>query len=443
MTLPFPGSMTVSFGPSTTYGLKTWAQSTTASGGQVSIFVAGMKASSTYHMQAAVQFTNGINATDIDHTFATQAVPANLLPNLTVTTAAGMTPQPGVEILDMVGAAPSDVAVTDLEGNVLWTYAAPSASDNVQGIKLLPNGDFLMAISPGSGVPLNPGVPPGAINEIREVNLAGDTVREITINDLNVELANATCAECKVTLQVFHHDVTPLPNGHWLVLANTLMNLSSTTTPALTNAPPTTVLGDVIVDLDTNLQPVWAWNEFNHLDPNRHPYLFPDWTHTNDILYSPDDGNILVSMRHQNWVVKVNYEDGKGSGAVIWRLGQGGDFTLKNGVDPTDWQYAQHMPNFFSTNTTGVFSLGLMDNGDDRIFPAGSALAAPRELRLASTRRFPYSRSTRTRKRQPSSFTRYCLPTSIAFSVATPIRSQTVMWSTIFAVWGAALTFMK
>ena len=53
------------------------------------------------------------------------------------------------------------------------------------------------------------------------MNLAGDTVREITINDLNVELANATCAECKVTLQTFHHDVTPLPNGHWLVLANT------------------------------------------------------------------------------------------------------------------------------------------------------------------------------------------------------------------------------
>ena len=185
MTLPFPGSMTVSFGPSTTYGLKTWAQSTTESGGQVSIFVAGMKASSTYHMQAAVQFTNGINATDIDHTFTTQAVPANLLPNLTVTTAAGMTPQPGVEMLDMVGGAPSDAVVTDLEGNVLWTYAGPSASDNIQGIKLLPNGDFLMAIGPGSGAPLNGGVPPGAINEIREVNLAGDTVREITINDLN------------------------------------------------------------------------------------------------------------------------------------------------------------------------------------------------------------------------------------------------------------------
>ena len=172
MTLPFPGSMTVSFGQDTTYGLKTWAQSTTESGGQVSIFVAGMKGSTTYHMQAAVQFTNGINATDIDHTFTTQAVPANLQPNLTATTAAGMTPQPGVEMLDMLGGVAVRVVVTDLAGNVLWTYAVPSVpSNDIQGIKLLPNGDFLMAIGPGSGAPLSGGLPAGAISEIREVNL--------------------------------------------------------------------------------------------------------------------------------------------------------------------------------------------------------------------------------------------------------------------------------
>ena len=29
---------------------------------------------------------------------------------------------------------------------------------------------------------------------------------------------------------------------------------------------------------------------------------FPDWTHTNAVLYSPDDGNLIVSMRHQNWI---------------------------------------------------------------------------------------------------------------------------------------------
>ena len=49
---------------------------------------------------------------------------------------------------------------------------------------------------------------------------------------------------------------------------------------------------------------------------------------------------------------------------------------MKNGVDPTDWEYAQHYPSFFSSNTTGVFSLGVMDNGDDRIFPAGVTCGA-------------------------------------------------------------------
>jgi arylsulfate sulfotransferase len=42
------------------------------------------------------------------------------------------------------------------------------------------------------------------------------------------------------------------------------------------------------------------------------------------VLYSKDDGNILISMRNESIVYKVDYEDGKGTGAVIWRLGQGG-----------------------------------------------------------------------------------------------------------------------
>jgi hypothetical protein len=370
MTLPFPGSVTVNFGKDTSYGLRTWSQSTAVAGGTVSIFVAGMQANTTYHMQAAVAFANGVTAYDTDHTFATKDVPANMKLHATTATTAGMTPQPGLELLNTIAGLPNGVVVTDLSGNVLWTYANPGnpALNLIFGVKMLPNGNILMNIGALSNSGLTS---PAAIKEIREVNLAGDTVREISIADLNSSLAIADCTECDVRLQTFSHDVEPLPNGHWLVLAKTTMDLSSASQPPLTNTAPTTVLGDVIVDLDQDLQPVWAWNEFNHLDPNRHPMGFPDWTHTNAVVYSKDDGNLLVSMRHQNWVLKINYADGAGDGRILWRLGQGGDFTLRGGTDPTDWQYAQHYPSFFSPNTSGVFSLGVMDNGDDRIFPGG------------------------------------------------------------------------
>jgi hypothetical protein len=370
MTLPFAGSMTVQFGTTTDYGLTTWTQSTDTAGAQVSILVAGMKAGTAYHMTATVQFSNGITATDADHTFTT-GVPNNPALNLALTTAPtpGMTPQPGLELINPL----AGIVVTDLSGNVLWTYANPGqvSLNYVQGVKLMDNGNILMAIGPGSNIPLNGPISTDAFVEIREVDLAGDTQRSVSVSGLNEELKTATCAECNVTLQTFHHDVTPLPDGGWLVLANALMDLSSTTTPALTNAPAQSVLGDVIVVLDKDLHPTWVWNEFNHLDPNRHPMQFPDWTHSNAVLYSADDGNILVSIRHQNWVVKVDYANGSGTGNILWRLGQGGDFTLKGGTDPTDWQYAQHAPSYFSPNTSGVFSLGLFDNGNDRIFASG------------------------------------------------------------------------
>ncbi len=82
----------------------------------------------------------------------------------------------------MLDGKPNEVAVTDLAGNVLWTYAVPAVSYQfIQGVKLLPNGDFLMAIGAGSGAPLSEDSARN-INEIREVNLAGDTVREITVD---------------------------------------------------------------------------------------------------------------------------------------------------------------------------------------------------------------------------------------------------------------------
>lgn len=373
--LPSPGSASVQFGTSTNYGLNTWQVATpSANGGEVKIYVAGMLANTKYHMRGQVVLSNGATFNDADQTCTAETPPTT--PKINISTPAAGTPQPGIEMWNpIIPQSSTEAFATDLNGNVIWTYTFKgTSSDLLQGIQLLPNGDFLMVLSYLSSLTVNP--TPGLLNEVREVDLAGNTVRSITMDTLNQALATSNQRDAQgnpYQLRSFHHSVLALPNGHWILLADYTKNY--------TNLPgrsgTTSVIGDALVDVDQNSNPVWVWNTFDHLDINRQPMNFPDWTHSNGMLYSSDDHNLLLSMRHQNWIIKIEYLDGTGSGKVLWRLGDGGDFKLVGGTDPTDWFYAQHGMNYFSTNTTGVFQLGLMDNGNDRTFSTGQVYCVP------------------------------------------------------------------
>ena len=101
---------------------------------------------------------------------------------------------------------------------------------------------------------------------------------------------------------------------------------------------------------------------------------YPDWTHSNALLYSADDGNLLLSIRAQSWIIKIDYANGSGAGDILWKLGEEGAFTLTGGTDPTDWFYAQHGPSFASANTTGKVQLG--GNGNTRLYPDGETCTA-------------------------------------------------------------------
>ena len=362
------GNVSVQFGTDINYGLTTWTQPVPKGGGPVNLFVAGMKANTLYHMRGVVQFADGSQYMDPDMTFTTGDVPGAQRPVVTTTTTPGMTPQGGVELLDLVGApvTVAPVAIVDLSGNILWSYNPGLPGVGVNPIKLLPNGHFLINISGA--------LEDGSNSVLQEVDLSGKLTWQMTAADLNKALAAATCAGCNITVVGTHHDFVMLPNGHLVMLASTQQSVSGTT-----------VTGDVIIDLDQNHNPVWLWNEFDHLDVSRQPYMFPDWTHTNAILYSADDGNLIISIRHQNWLVKVDYANGAGAGDVIWRLGYQGDFTLGGGTDPTDWFFAEHGPSFVSTSTTGKFSLAVFDNGDDRFFPTGQVLCTGQSATCYST----------------------------------------------------------
>ncbi|MGA7244102.1 MAG: aryl-sulfate sulfotransferase [Terracidiphilus sp.] len=374
ISLPSSGNVSVEFGKTTNYGLNTWQAPSGSSGGPVKVLVAGMMGKTLYHMRARVTLDNGATYIDADHTCTTGTPPPT--PVIQASAMNGGTPQPGIEIWNTV--IPSNVIqayATDLQGNVIWSYLYQGSTvDLIQGIQLLPNGNMLMLISYLSSTTVNGTL--GLVNDVREVDLAGNIVRDITMDTLNQKLAASSLRDANgnaYQFKSFHHGVIGLPNGHWVML--TAYNKSYTNLPGYPGT--TSVIGDAIVDVDANGNPDWVWNTFDHLDINRHPMNFPDWTHSNDMAYSSDDHNLLLSIRHQNWIIKINFLDGTGSGAVMWRLGEGGDFKLLGGTDPTDWFYAQHGLSFFSPNTTGVFRLGLMDNGNDRMFPSGPVLCQP------------------------------------------------------------------
>ena len=368
--VPRDAHVAVDFGPNTAYGQTTSEATSPAGGGPVEVQVAGMTAATTYHMRARVTFADGATVLDEDHEFTTGAIPASRVPNLKVTRFNGSTPSPGVEMLDLIfGAAGSNLisaSVVNLDGQIIWYYD-PDPGATVIPLKQLPNGHFLLYIDYTNHIN----------DSLREIDLAGNTIRDLKRTDLN----NALAARGFAPVDQFHHDVLPLPNGHIILLCNVTKQISGLTGYSTATA----VQGDILVDLDPDLNPVWQWSAFDHLDPNRHLQGLPDWTHSNAVIYTPTDGNLLVSIRHQSWIVKIDYQNGRGTGAILWRFGDQGDFTLTNG-DRSAWQYAQHYPRVVTIDGSKM-RLEVMDNGNLRMdangIPCGTAGGAACYSRVA------------------------------------------------------------
>jgi arylsulfate sulfotransferase len=353
-------SVWVEFGPDTTYGRQTAAVPIeTTSLNKVSILVAGMKASTTYHMRAHVDYADGASWVDQDHAFKTGVLPSGNQLTFAVTRPTSGVPQDGVELIDVISAGTSNLgaSVVDRDGNIIW-YCDLGPTGWAFPIKFMSNGHVLLNSSNGS--------PAGGSNELMEIDLAGNIIRELSLTSLNQKLQSAGFS---ITLAGLHHDVLVLPNGHWILLGD--FTKTYTDLPGYPGDTP--VLGDVLVDLDTNWNPVWVWSSFDHLDINRHPLAFPDWTHSNAILYTPNDGNLLLSLRDQDWVIKIDYATGAGTGDVLWRLGTGGDFSLSSG-DPAQWFYGQHFPYIVGIDGSQL-TLAVFDDGDGRPDSSGVGCA--------------------------------------------------------------------
>jgi hypothetical protein len=230
-----------------------------------------------------------------------------------------------------------NVVATDLEGKLMWYYPQP--------VMLMTDpqpGGYFWATTGGPTF----GAPPSGLDHetIREFDAAGMTIAETSVARVNEQLAPMG----KSQITGFHHEAERLPDGRVLALGMEERILVDVQGPG-----PVDVIGDVVIIMDRDLQIKWVWDAFEHLDVKRLATLGEtcvgcaslskvanDWTHVNSVQQTPD-GNLLISARNQDFVYKVDYENGEGDGHVIWKLGKGGDFQL-NLSDPLAWFSHQH-----------------------------------------------------------------------------------------------------
>ncbi len=323
-----------------------------APGRSLNFYLAGLTAQTSYSAVLNVdQARDAMDATTVS--FQTGGVPFSP-PNVSVLQAA---PADAAQPVLLQAPLNLPAVAMDLSGNLLW-YGPP---DPAYLTRPGPDGTFFGLVESG----IDP-----AHDTVRRFDLVGMTVQETNVARVNEQLA----AFGKRQISGFHHEARAISGGRTLVLADVEQILTGVQGPG-----PVDVIGDMIVVLDADLQVVWTWDTFDHLDPARravlgetcptNPGCAPhylsatanDWTHGNSVGEMAD-GDLLYSSRHQDWLVKIDYRFGEGQGSVLWKLGKDGDFSYDS-TDPYPWFSHQHDAGYVAGSGT---TITLFDNGNTR-----------------------------------------------------------------------------
>ena len=303
--------------------------------------------------------------------FTTDPLPADF-PPLEVPVSDPDNMEPGYTLLTVRSLAPGAevyAMILDGVGEVVW-YQNLNAED----LRQLPNGN-LFYLTPTGG--------------IAEANLLGDVVRCWHPAGSPDEPTVPDCIEVDSTDDhpVFFHNES-FPTDHGTVLTLDRMDRlvqgypSSDTDPDAPTAD-TVVIDEPIVEFDMETGEILHYYSLvDMLDPRRigfnsvapqppchasNPGCKADWVHDNGIIYDSSDDTYIVSLRHQDAVIKVR----RATGELVWILGNhfgwGPEFEpylLTPVGTPFVWQYHQHAPMLTPEGT-----LLLFDNGNNRAMP--------------------------------------------------------------------------
>ena len=282
--------------------------------------------------------------------------------------------EPGVTLFEASGYL---IAVNET-GEVVWYHQIQNLNGFLdRDVRRMQNGNLLLLLPR---------------NRIIELDMLGNIVNQWHASGTS----DGAEGSIPVDTLAFHHEVFEMQSGNFLVLSVEFRSFFDYPTSVFDPFAPldfAIVAGDVIVEFAPDGTIVNEWPMLDMLDPFRINYssllglydnLFEtitgmaaetrDWSHGNAVIHNPADDSIIVSLRHQDAVVKFSRQTGE----LKWILGphenwdqeQFGEFLLTPlSDDEFFFQYHQHAPDITDEGTIIVY-----DNGNNRASPFDPSL---------------------------------------------------------------------
>lgn len=290
-------------------------------------------------------------------------------PSMTVFTSQPSLMEPGFTLIDRFNRNDGGsryATILDAQGSVVW-YGAVGGSDMEQSA----NGNLNLGVGPSAD----------------EIDMLGTLVSSVPLNGG----------------QPLHHDLFRTAYGTFLTLGRVdVIEPAYPTSETDPNAPTASaiLLDEPAMELgpDGNVLNVWPLADL--IDTTRIAYDAltlttggkSDWVHANAITHDPRDDSMLVSLRHQDAVLKISRYTGK----LIWILGPHDNwkpafqpYLLTPVGSPFEWQFHQHA---IEVTPSGTFML--FDNGNRRASPFDGKTPIPDDQNYSRAVEYAVDEST-------------------------------------------------
>jgi arylsulfate sulfotransferase len=250
----------------------------------------------------------------------------------------------------------------DQDGEVVWFWQSDVA---LMDVKLTPRNTLLVVTTDGC---------------IQEINFGGDVLRKwFTPARKPKDIKDALW----VDTPYFHHAVIELPNRALAALSIATRELDDIPLSENDIGGPKgkrLSVGDELVEFTRDGIVARRHDFFDILDPHRIGYGFDapfwtkaevvpdggDWTHANGICHDPSEDSFIISVRHQDCLIKIDRK----TGDLKWILGTPvgwrkpwSDKLLKP-IGDFPWPWHTHDPSIMADGSILCF-----DNGESGAFP--------------------------------------------------------------------------